>query len=181
MSDDATRAIPGKLVEGVFRRALAGDLTPALLQKLASIGVDLSVPLQAAYPRPTWYRAIELTAAALFADDTPDEQLRKLGQHIMRSLEERQIIKGPWLSMAKLLGPRRALKQAADFVQGGPLKLTLAEKGKHELEIFVEEGEQPAFLAGVLEGTIALLGGKEPAAEVAARTEAGTTFLARWR
>lgn len=181
MSDDATRAIPGKLVEGVFRRALVGDLTPALLEQLAAIGVDLSVPLQPAYPRPTWYRAIELTAAALYADDVPDEQLRKLGQHIMRSLKEREIIKGPWLSMAKLLGPRRALKQAADFAQGGPIKLTLVEKGKHEMEIFVEEGEQPALLAGILEGTIALLGGKDPAAEVGARTETGTTFLTRWR
>lgn len=181
MSDDATRAIPGKLVEGVFRRALAGDLTPPLLEQLAAIGVDLSVPPQPAYPRPTWYRAIELTAAALYADDVPDVQLRKLGQHIMRSLKEREIIKGPWLSMAKLLGPRRALKQAADFAQGGPIKLTLVEKGKQEVEIFVEEGEQPALLAGILEGTIALLGGKEPAAEVGARSEAGTTFLTRWR
>lgn len=181
MSDDATRAIPGKLVEGVFRRALVGDLTPSLLEQLAAIGVDLSVPLEPAYPRPTWYRAIELTAAALYASDTPDMQLRRLGQHIIRSLKERDVIKGPWLSMARLLGPRRALKQAADFAQGGPLKLTLVEKGKQEMEIFVEEGEQPELLAGILEGTIALLGGKDPDAQVGERSPAGTTFLTRWR
>lgn len=181
MSDEATRAIPGKMVEGVFRRALGADLTPELLEALAAIGVDLSVPLKPAYPRDTWYRAIEITAAALYASQSPQQQLHRLGLHIMRCLKEREVIKGPWLSMAKLLGPRRALKQAADFAQGGPIRLTLVEKGKHEMEIFVEEGEQPELLAGILEGTIALLGGRDPAAEVGARTAAGTTFLTRWR
>lgn len=181
MSDDATRAIPGKLVEGVFRKALAADLTPVLIVQLAEIGVDVSVPLKPAYPRATWYRAIELTAAALYAGHPREVQLRRLGQHIMQALKDRDLLKGPWLSMARLMGPRRALKQAADFAQGGPLKLTLVEKGKHEMEIHVEEGEQPELLAGLLEGTIALLGGKEPSTEVGARTAGGTTFVARWR
>ncbi|MCC6337435.1 MAG: DUF2378 family protein [Myxococcales bacterium] len=181
MSEDATRAIPGKLVDGVFRKALGPDLTPALLEALAEVGVDLSVPLRPAYPRPTWYRAIEVTAAALYAHETPDAQLRLLGQHVMRALKDRDLIKGPWLSMARLMGPRRALKQAADFAQGGPIKLTLVEKGKHEVEIHVEEGAQPEFLAGLLEGTIFLLGGKEPSAAIGARTAVSTTFLTRWR
>jgi uncharacterized protein (TIGR02265 family) len=181
MSEEATRAIPGKLVEGVFRKALGPDLTPQLLEQLAAVGVDLSVPLPAAYSRSIWYRAVEVTAAALYASEPPEVQLRRLGQHIIRSLKEREIVKGPWLSMAKLVGPRRALKQAADFAQGGPVRLTLVEKGKSEMEIFVEEEQQPELLAGILEATIGLLGGKEPSAEVGARTPAGTTFLARWR
>lgn len=181
MTDDATRAVPGKVVEGVFRRALWPDLTPALLEALAGVGVDLSVPLKPTYPRPTWYRAIEVTAAALYPNKTPDAQLRLLGQHLIRSLKEREVLKGPWLAMAKLLGPRRALKQAAEFARSGPLKLTLVEKGKHEFEIHVEETAQPEFLAGLLEGTISVLGGNDPRAEIGARTAASTTFVARWR
>jgi uncharacterized protein (TIGR02265 family) len=181
MSDDATRAIPGKLVEGVFRKVLGPQMTPVLLEQLAGIGVDLSVPMHPAYPRPTWYRAVELTAAALFSSDTQDVQLRRFGRHLMRALKERGVIKGPWLSMARLLGPRRALSQAADFAKGGPIQLSLVEKGKHEVEIHVEEGEQPDFLAGILEGTIELLGGKDASADVISRTDVATTFTARWR
>ncbi len=178
---DAARAIPGKLVEGVFRKALAADLTPALIDQLVALGVDVSVPLHASYARPTWCQAIAVTAAALYPAEPPEAQLRRLGVHVMRALKERDLIKGPWLSMAKLMGPRRALRQAADFAKDGPLALTLVEKGKHEVEVSVEEGEQPEFLAGILEGAVALLGGKDPVAEIALRGEHATTFLLRWR
>jgi len=181
MSHDATRAIPGRLVEGVFRKVLGPELTPELLEQLAGIGVDLSVPFHPAYPRPTWYRAIALTAAALYPKEEPPSQLRHLGRHVIHALKERDVIKGPWLSMARLMGPRRALKQAADFAKGGPIHLALTEKGKHEFEVHVEEGQQPELLAGLLEGAVTMLGGKEPRAEIAAHSEHATTFLLRWR
>ena len=109
----ADRHIPGKLVKGVFQRALFADLSADLITALAAAGLDLSVPLHDAYPRTVWYRAIELTAASLFPDEAPDARLRRLGRHVIESLEARKLVKGPWLSMAKLMGPRRALSKAA--------------------------------------------------------------------
>src|SRR5437870_5519094 len=104
--------IPGKLVEAVFKRVLAADLTPALKEQLAAVGVDVSGAMQPSYPRPAWYLAIELTAKTLFPQDPLPVQLRKMGGHVIHSLTSRQIIKGTWLTMAKLMGPRRAIKQA---------------------------------------------------------------------
>lgn len=174
-------SISGKLVEGVFRRVLAADLTPALITQLADAGVDLSLPVEAEYPRATWYRAVELTATALFPKETPALQLRRLGVHIMGSLQERQIIKGPWLAMARLVGPRRGLRQAAELTDRSPVKLTITDRSKSEVEITADDTAQPDFLAGLIEGAVGMLGGKSPEVGFEGlRGELGV-FRASWR
>lgn len=174
-------SIPGKLVEGVFKRVLAADLTPELITKLASVGVDVSAPMEPAYPRTTWYLAVELTAKTLFPEDGLSVQLRRLGGHIISSLQSRGIIKGAWLSMARLMGPRRALKQAMDFTDRSPVKVTITERAKNEFSISVDDTEQPDFLAGLLEAAIAMLGGKAPEVSLEAAREGSSHFRATWR
>lgn len=173
--------IPGKLVEGVFKRVLVQDLTPELIAQLAAVGVDLAVPAPPEYPRTAWYLAVELTAKALFPNEELSVQLRKLGAHIIASLQSRHVIKGPWLSMARLMGPRRALKQAMDFTDRSPVKLTITERAKNEFAITVDDTEQSDFLAGLLEAAIAMLGGKAPAVSLEAVREGSSHFLATWR
>lgn len=176
----ATSRIPGKLVDGVFRKALAADLTPTLLEQLAAVGLDVSLPQQQPCERDVWYRAVGVMAAALYPQQLPPAQLRGLGRHLIQALKTRNIIKGGWLSMAKLLGPRRALLKAADFAKGSPITLTLVERGKHEVEVSVDEAEQLEFLAGLLEGAVELLGGRTASAEILRREPGGATFVARW-
>lgn len=173
--------IPGKLVEGVFKRVLVQDLTPDLIAQLAAVGVDLATPVEPEYPRTAWYLAIEITAKALFPGEPLPTQLRKLGAHIIHSLQSRHIIKGPWLSMARLMGPRRALKQAMDFTDRSPVKLTLTERAKSEFAITVDDTEQADFLAGLLEAAIAMLGGKNPSVALEATRDDVSHFLATWR
>ncbi len=173
--------IPGKLVEGVFKKVLVQDLTPDLIAQLAAVGVDLAVPVPVDYPRTAWYLAVELTAKALFPSEPLAVQLRKLGAHIIASLQSRHIIKGPWLSMARLMGPRRALKQAMDFTDRSPVKLTLTERAKNEFAITVDDTEQSDFLAGLLEAAITMLGGKSPTVALEATREGVSHFLATWR
>ena len=173
--------IPGKLVEGVFKKVLVQDLTPDLIAQLAAVGVDLAVPVPPDYPRTAWYLAVELAAKALFPTEPLPVQLRKLGGHIIHSLQSRHIIKGPWLSMARLMGPRRALKQAMDFTDRSPVKLTLTERAKNEFAITVDDTEQSDFLAGLLEAAIAMLGGKNPTVALEATREGVSHFLATWR
>ena len=173
--------IPGKLVEAVFKRVLGPDLTPELLTQLATIGVDVSGPMETSYPRTAWYLAIELTSKALYPEDPLSIQLRKLGGHIIASLISRQIIKGPWLTMAKLMGPRRSLKQAMDFTERSPVKLNITERSKTEFVISVDDTEQPDFLAGLLEAAIAMLGGKAAAVSLENTREGSSHFLATWR
>lgn len=173
--------IPGKLVEGLFKKVLALDVSPALLAQLTEAGVDLSAPPPTDYPRSTWYRAIALTAQSLFPNDPPAVQLRKLGHHVMDALQSRGIIKGPWLSMARLMGPRRSLRQAMDFLDRSPVKLEITERSKTEFEIFVDDPEQPEFLAGLLQGAIGALGGKEPTVSQLPPEPGASLFRATWR
>lgn len=173
--------IPGKMVEGLFKKVLAGDVSPQLLGQLAEAGLDLTAAPPANYPRATWYRAIELTAASLYPNDARPEQLRKLGGHIIESLRTRGIIKGAWLSMAKLMGPRRALRQAMDFLDRSPVKLEITERSKTEFEIFVDDPEQPEFLAGLLQKAIDMLGGKDASVSPLPPRPGASLFRATWR
>lgn len=174
--------IPGKLVKSLFQRVLFPDLSAQLIQSLATAGVDLSAPLLDSYPRPAWYAAITLTADSLFAEQAADTRLRSLGRHILTALDSRKLIKGPWLSMAKLMGPKRALKQAVDM--GGsssPVRLEIRELGSKELEVTVAEDQQTEFLAGLLEGLVEVLGGKSARATVGKSGNGSAVFSVSWR
>jgi len=173
--------IPGKMVEGLFKRVLAPDLTPTLKTQLAEAGVDLSAPAPHAYPRATWYRAVELTAQTMYPGQPAETQLRKFGGHIIESLQAREIIKSTWLTMARFMGPRRALKQAMDFTDRSPVKLGITELSKTEFEISVDDQQQPEFLAGLLEAAIHMLGGKSPSVTLKGPKGDSNLFRATWR
>jgi uncharacterized protein (TIGR02265 family) len=177
----STATVPGKMVNGLFTRVLAPDLTPTLTSQLAEAGVNLAGPPPDAYPRATWYRAIELTARALFSQHEPSEQQRRLGGHIIDSLQSRHVVKGTWLTMARFMGPRRALKQAMDFTDRSPIKLSITEVSKTEFEISVDDKEQPDFLAGLLEAAIHMLGGKQPKVLLKGAQGEASLFHASWR
>ena len=177
--------MPGRLVQSVFKKVLASDLTPALLEELKAVGLDASPgsePVEQ-YSRTVWFRAIELTAAALFPSvGEPLEQQRQLGRHVISSLQTKNLLKGPFITMAKLVGPRRALKQAADFgADKLPLQFEVKEKSARELEVIVDEGRQSEFLAGLIEALVGILGGKDPRVATLSQTEHRAVFSATWR
>jgi uncharacterized protein (TIGR02265 family) len=169
------------MVNGLFTRVLGPDLTPALKAQLAGVGIDVAAPVPDSYPRTAWYQAIELTSKTLFPELPSSAQLRKLGGHVIASLQSRQIIKSAYLAMAKFAGPRRALKQAMDFTDRSPVKLTITELSKTEFEISVDDKEQPDFLAGLLEAAIEMLGGKSPQVSLKGPQGDSNLFRATWR
>lgn len=176
----STRDIPGKMVDGVFNRVLAGEVTPALQAALKVAGIDLEA-LAPSYPRETWYQAVELAALALFPGALP-QSLHRLGRHIVASLHRKGLIKGPWVTMAKLLGPRRALLQAAELGGNrGLLSLRARERGAREVDVDIDEGVQREFLGGLLEGIVELLGGKGAHARITEALPASTRLAITWK
>lgn len=174
--------VPGKLVKGVFQRVLFPDLSAELITELAGAGLDLSIPVKDAYPRPVWYRSIELTAESLYPEVEPPARLRQLGRHVIEALDSRKLVKGPWLGMAKLMGPRRALKQAVEHgAQFSPIHLDIKERSPKELEITVAEDQQTEFLAGLLEGLVEILGGRTPHVKVLSTANGRAVMAATWR
>ncbi len=174
--------VPGQLVKAVFQRVLFQDLSAELIGALAKAGLDLSVPVQPAYPKAVWCQSIELTAESLFPEAAPDARLRRLGRHLIESLESRRLVRGPWLSMAKLMGPRRALKQGAEMgAQFSPVALHVKERSSKLLEVSLEEDAQPEFLAGLLEGLVEALGGKSAQVTIESVVHGRAVMAASWR
>ena len=65
--------IPGKLVEGLFKKVLAADVSPALMAQLAEAGVNLSAPRREVFAR-VWkiaHDAAQLDARCLTDVDIP--------------------------------------------------------------------------------------------------------------
>jgi uncharacterized protein (TIGR02265 family) len=175
------KRLPGKLVDGVFRKVLAQDMTPALSEALRNCGLDLASPTPSEVEVTVWNQCIDVTAQALFPEEA--EPTRVLGRHILASLESRGFVKGPWLSVARLMGPRRALRQAAQFVEkdkNSPLKLQLRELAANVFEVTAHDAQQPAFLAGLLEGVVLGLKGKNAKAELASFDAATAVFRLSW-
>ena len=171
--------IPGKLIDAVFRRVLHDEIAAPLEAQLLAAGVNVNAPAAAEVAKEIWYQAIELTAAALFPGH--DGQ-RRLGRHVLDSLQSKKLVKGPFLTMAKMLGPKRALKQAAQYSDAfSPVPLRLEERDGKEVEVHADEGHQIDFLAGLLEGLVAALGGKDVRVLVDSQTSEKTVFVASWK
>jgi uncharacterized protein (TIGR02265 family) len=176
-----TAPVSGKLVDGVFRRVLGPDLTPPLVSSITALGIDLEQRSEVELLREVWYEAIALTAAGLFPQHSEAERLHRLGRHVIDALQTRNVLNRPWLSMAKLLGPRRAMRQAAEYSERfSPVKLEIHERGYRELEIHVEEDRQLEFLTGLLEGLVAALGGRRPTVSVLSTDGARAVLMAVW-
>lgn len=178
MSEKTT--VPGKLVTAVFGQVLKQDLTTELVAALAAAGLDVLDQAGETVPREVWDRALELTAQSLYPHDA--EGLRKLGRHVITVLPKRGLVKGPWLSVARLMGIRRALKQGAEL--GGassPVHARVIDRGSREVEVHLDEGRQSELLAGLLEGLIALLGGRDVHVMIASAAPAHAVLLASWQ
>jgi len=176
----ARTTVPGKLVTAVFGQVLKQDLTTGLVGELAEAGLDVLSPVGETVPREVWDRALELTAKALYPNE--EDGLRKLGRHVITVLPKRGLVKGPWLTVAKLMGIRRALKQGAEL--GGsssPVHAKVIDRGSREVEVHLDEGRQSELLAGLLEGIIALLGGRDVHVMIASAAPAHAVLLASWR
>lgn len=173
--------IPGRLVESVFKKVLAADLTPELIKGLGALGIDLHTPAPETYLRSTFHEAIELTAKTLHPQLEQGPRLHRLGRHLIACLQTRHVIPSAFVSMARFLGPRRALKQAVDHLERSPVKLTITERSKTEFEIAVDDREQPEFLRGMLEEAIHLLGGKSAEVALVGAQGESNVFRATWR
>ena len=157
------RHVSGRLVAGLFEVGLARAVTPELEAHLAAEGIDLR-KLDASYPYDTWVRGLEVTASELYGGEVLSDSLRKLGARVVVTIREAGIVKGPMLTMGKLMGPKRVLKQiSGQPVRGADfLRVDIHEKNGKHVEVHLNDGALGDFVAGVLEAVVEVLGGRKP-------------------
>lgn len=179
MSD--TRMVSGKWVEGLFNKALGPSITHELSAMLKAEGLDLSHPFQHAYPRERFAAWVQLVARELFPGQEQPAALHRLGAKVVDDLLGAGSIKGAIITVAKLAGPRRVLRQLADYVHGqSALKVKLEERSKTEARIELNDGELADFVAGSLESILALVGARSPKVDTQRLSPEQSVLSVRW-
>jgi uncharacterized protein (TIGR02265 family) len=179
MSDQ--RMVSGKWVEGLFNKALGPSIGHELAELLKAEGLELSRPMQHAYPRERFVKWVTTCARELFPGQEPAQALKLLGAKVVEDLKAAGSIKGPIVGMAKLLGPRRVLRQLADYVHGqSGLKVKLEERGKTEARIELNDGELADFVAGSLERILGMVGARGATVQTSNVSPEHSVLSLRW-
>ena len=179
--------MPEKLVfehtlEGLFVRALAGRMTPALRERLRTVGVDLDRKLQPAYSFETWCSAVHVSARLLHADLPTDVALARLGESMVEGYRT-TVLGRALFSVLQLMGPRRGVARAQQVFRSGNnyTQTRMTDLSPSSLELWMNEaGFIRAFTQGALLAGLRATGAAEPRVEVYAFTEADVTYRVSW-
>jgi len=179
MSDQ--RMVSGKWVHGLFNRALGPSIDAELSELLKAEGLELKRPMQHSYPREKFVRWITISARELFPGKEQAEALRLLGGKAVEDLKSSGDLKSTVLTMAKFMGPRRVLKQLADYVQGqSTLRVKIEEQGKTAAQIELNDGELADFIAGSLEVLLSYIGARSPKVDATTVAPDRSVLSLRW-
>ena len=175
------RIVSGKWVEGLFSRALGTAISANLARELEATGLALDRPLAATYPRTSFVQWLQLAAADLYPGLEPDAALEQLGVRVVQELQSSGGIKGPILMAAKLMGPRRTLRQLINYVQGhSSLKIALDEKSRTEVHLTLNESDLARFVAGSLLQILNAVGARRPSVVTTIGTNDSSDLQLTW-
>ncbi len=180
-------------IEG-FVKSVGERITPQMKGELAALGIDLDSP-QVAYPLATWEDGLRRVSAALFPEEEEAMRWRLMGRTFMHGYVQTLIGRAA-LTMGRVLGPRRTLERMARNFRTAANYIECEAKviGPQEVELFtymrapyVESWRGRSSITldyrhGVLEGTLEVLGAKNPRVEIIERDlEAQSArYRARW-
>lgn len=180
MTNGPERSVGGKVVAGLYGRALSKWLTPEAKEALKGAGIDTAA-FAASYSYQAWVDGLNATSGALFPDQLPPAALRSLGQRVVLGLREGGVIKGAYVTMAKFAGPKRVLKQLdGQRLEGAEfLAPKVIERGSKQIEVELAEVASLSFLAGALEAALEALGVRDGRVDQSVRGERGV-LLVSW-
>jgi uncharacterized protein (TIGR02265 family) len=175
------RMVSGKWVDGLFNRALGTAIDNELNEMLKAEGLELSRPLQHSYPRERFVTWVRISAREMFPGEEQAVALRLLGARVVTELRSGGSIKGAVVTMAKLMGPRRVLRQLADSIaSSSSVRVQLKEQGKTAAQIELNDGELADFVAGSLECILGLVGARSPKVDTMQVTPDRSVLSLKW-
>ncbi len=96
--------------EGLFLRGLRGQLDAELMRRVKEKGVDLSKPLEPAYPAHVLVDCLTVAAQTLYPNQTLERGINTLGHVFFRSYVD-TFMGRAMLSVLRMVGPRRTLER----------------------------------------------------------------------
>ena len=170
----AARSVGGKVVSGLYGRALHKWLTPEVRDALRVAGIAVG-QWEPAYSYEVWLEGLRRVSATMFPEQLQPAALRSLGRKVIDGLREGGVLKGAYVTMAKFAGPRRVLRQLdGQRIDGVEfLQPKVVERGSKAVEVELKDVECLAFLAGALEAALDALGVRDGRVEISVRGETG--------
>jgi uncharacterized protein (TIGR02265 family) len=169
-------------VEGLFQIGLKGQVTPELVARLRAAGLDLARPLAPAYSREVWERCLQVTAELLWRGEPPERAYHRLGRCLIEGFAE-TLMGRALVGIVRLVGPRRTLERMTRNLRSGCnySATHVTDAGPAEVLLWVNEARlPPAYVAGLLEATLAFAGARGVDIQVHARDKNGCTYRVRW-
>lgn len=169
-------------VEGLFVRALGGEVPPALEEELRRLGLDLSKKLLPAYPVPLWNQVLEATLRVLYPGQPLPKSGRLLGERMIEGYRN-TLVGQAVLALAKIIGPRRALLRSRQNWRSGNSysEVTVEELGPTDFRLsFNESGVSRWISQGLLSAGLVFAGAKGLTVEVESFTESDAVYRATW-
>jgi uncharacterized protein (TIGR02265 family) len=169
-------------VEGLFKRGLGDLVTPALVERLRSLGLHLDQQLRHKYRRIAWIRMLEVAAAELFPGRPHEESYRLLGEHAVRGIGNTRIGQAI-TAIARVLGPRRALlrlKEAFPSLNNFMEVILQELKPDHFRMSLNETYGHPEYVQGAVCETMRIAGAKAPVVVIPGATAHYATLDVCW-
>ncbi|NBD08726.1 MULTISPECIES: DUF2378 family protein [Corallococcus] len=154
------RVIFSNTVDSLYRKVLMPSLRPELVERLRARGLNLQMPLLAAYPLATWVECLDDTARTLHPDRPLDQARRMLGRRMMEGYSQ-TLMGGAVLTLARVVGPMRSLERMQhNFRSANNFTETrLTVLGPAQVDIWFNEPDlMEGFVDGVLEEGLLRIG-----------------------
>ena len=170
-------------VEGLFVRALATHMTPALRVELRTCGLDLDKKLPPGLPREAWYACLNATARQLFPELAREEGLRTIGRITVDGVAD-TFWGRAFAPAVQLWGPRRLLmrvpgqmKSTNNFATG-----QMTELGPTSLRLDVTDaGDAPEMMQGSLERLASWAGAHEVTITFTREAPPAVSYFIHWK
>jgi len=179
---DHTRAIYRNLLEALYERALLGEVTPQLKQRLRPLGLDLDRPLPTSLSVPAYSRCLHITVEEIYPGRPPEEGMYALSRRLTCAYWDSPTGRAS-ARLIRLVGPQRMLSWVGRIFRtlDSYSSVSVSEEGPRQFRVQTNAiSVPPGFGRGVFEELLMLAGAHEPRVETLADTGCGEGYRVRW-
>ncbi len=175
---DGQRAVGGKVVAGLYGKALAKWMTPEAREQLKAAGIDADAWAES-YPYEVWLDGLKRVSAQMFPEQLPPAAMRSLGVRVIDGVRALGVVKSAFVTMAKFAGPKRLIRQLhGQHIKGVDfLRIQVHEKGPKTVEVEVNDVDCLPLVAGATEAALEALGVRDGRVDASARDGLGVMWV----